>query len=154
MKIKDSWLFAVLGMGLLSTAGYTSVYRLDVPVPFAFRYSPAKVERFPWIRSSYSAGDLPLLALSNADDLVATAEHWNSRDTVFVESAVHGTVLLAELLLNAGCRWNPTAEYDLESEAGCRGVAPMSAELKLILPGSTAWIFEGDDLPAVAPSGS
>ena len=67
---------------------------------------------------------------------------------------VHGTVLLAELLLNAGCRRNQTGEYDLEGEAGCRGVAPTSAELKLILAGSTAWIFEGDDLPAVATSSS
>jgi hypothetical protein len=30
-------------------------------------------------------------------------------------------------------------EYELEGEAGFRGVAPLSAELKVWLPGSCGW---------------
>jgi hypothetical protein len=55
----------------------------------------------------------------------------------------------AELLLSAGCSWNQVREYQLEGDAGYRGVASMSAELRIFLPGSDGWFYEGDDVSPV-----
>jgi hypothetical protein len=93
--------------------------------------------------------DLPLLALSNADDCVGTDDEWRRRDTVWIRASSAGTLRLAELLLNAGCSWNPVRDYALDGDAGYRGVAPMSAELRIFLPGSDGWIYESDDVPMV-----
>jgi hypothetical protein len=117
--------------------------------PVAFRYSPSPVSRHPWAKYGH-VFDFPLLALSNAEELITTDEQWQERDTIFEESSVHGRVLLAELLLNAGCPENQVREFDLEGDAGVRGVAPMSAELKIVLPGSEVWEYEGEDIPIFA----
>jgi hypothetical protein len=94
--------------------------------------------------------DLPVLALSNADDCVGpTDEQWNGRDTVWIWASNPGTIRLAEVLLNAGCSWNEVREYELEGDAGCRGVAPLSAELRIFLPGSDGWIY-AEDVPVIA----
>jgi hypothetical protein len=119
-------------------------------VPFAFRYSPAEEEQHPWLYECCTH-DLPMLALSNADDCVGpTEDQWRERDSVWICSSIPGTFRLAELLLNAGCSWNRVREYALEGDAGYRGVAPMSAELRIFLPGSDGWIFEGEDVPLVS----
>ena len=112
-------------------------------VPLTFRYFPEVTRKHPWCDTRY-AMELPLLALSNADEFVNTDEQWRDRDTVFVESSQVGTVRLAELLLNAGCRGNSVREYELEGEAGFLGVAPMSAELRIWLPGSFGWDSQFD----------
>jgi hypothetical protein len=79
------------------------------------------------------------------------------RDTVRVWASSPGILRLAELLLNAGCSWNQVREYALEGDAGYRGVAPMSAELRIFLPGGDGWIYPGQDVPIVSaasnPSG-
>lgn len=106
--------------------------------PVTFRYFPSVTERHPWL-AEREPHNLPLLALSDADELAYTDAEWQGRDTVFIESSYPGTVRLAELLLNAGCSWNDVREYELEGDAGFRGVAPMSAELRIILPGSFPW---------------
>ena len=117
-------------------------------VPFAFRYYPSETRKHPFIDDRH-VYDLPLLALSDADDCVgARPEDWENRDTIWL-SPDTGTARLAELLLNAGCSWNPVREYQLEGDAGFRSLAPMSAELRIFLPGSDAWWFQPeDDLPA------
>jgi hypothetical protein len=107
--------------------------------PVTFRYFPSVTEKHPWLKES-EAHNLPLLALSDADGLAYTDAEWQGRDTVFIESLYSGTVRLAELLLNAGCSWNDVREYELEGDAGFRGVAPTSAELHIILPGSVPWV--------------
>jgi hypothetical protein len=106
--------------------------------PVAFRYFPRATEKHPWL-DEREPNNLPLLALSDADEFAYTEAEWQGRDTVFLESSYSGTVRLAELLLNAGCSWNDVREYELEGDAGFRGVAPMSAELQIILPGSFPW---------------
>jgi hypothetical protein len=106
--------------------------------PVTFRYVPSVTKKHPWLHEK-QLSDLPLLALSNETESVQSDEEWRLRDTVFIESSTAGTVRLAELLLNAGCSWNQVREYELEGEAGFRGVAPMSAELRLLLPGSDHW---------------
>jgi len=124
------------------------VYRARWPVddppvglvqrPATFRYLPGGTKKHPWLGES-DVSSLPLLALSNEAEIVLTDEEWRQRDTVFIESTTVGTLRLAELLLNASCPWNSVREYELEGDAGFRGVAPMSAELRLLLPGSDHW---------------
>lgn len=107
-------------------------------VPKSFGYFPGHVLKHPWLNET-DLQKLPLLALSSPDECPQTAEDWNRRDTVFIESSAVGTVRLAELLLNAGCPSNTVREVDLEGDAGFRGVAPLSAELRIVLPGSPIW---------------
>jgi hypothetical protein len=107
--------------------------------PTTFRYFPGHVAKHPWMAET-NVSELPLLALSSLDESPVSAHDWEGRDTVFVRSSSAGTVRLAELLLNAGCSWNEVREYELEGDAGFRGVAPLSAELSIALPGSDLWI--------------
>jgi hypothetical protein len=44
-----------------------------------------------------------------------------------------------QFLLDIGNPAHPGDEYNLEGEAGSRGVAPSSAELTVWLPGSLGW---------------
>ena len=120
-------------------------------LPFAFRYFPSATRKHPWLNES-QVTDLPLLALSTQDELAHSDAEWRTRNTLFLESSLLGTVRLGELLLNAGCSWNQVSEYELEGDAGFRGVAPMSAELLIVMPGSTAWIAHPDGA-AVAMGG-
>ena len=60
------------------------------------------------------------------EECVINDQQREARDTVFVESSSAGTVRLAELLLNAGCSWNTVRKFELEGEAGFRGVAPLA----------------------------
>lgn len=126
----------------------------DLPVglstkPFALRYFPAETASHPWSHDCCTH-HLPRFALSNAEDLVGpTEKDWGARDTVWIHEMGPGEFRFAELLLNAGCSWNPVREYELEGEAGFRGVAPMSAELRILLPGSDGWNYQGEDVPVV-----
>ncbi len=112
-------------------------------VPSTFRYFPGHVSKHPWLEVR-DVHALPLLALTNLEEFVITDQQRHARDTVFLESSTAGTVRLAELLLNAGCSWNTVREFQLEGEAGFRGVAPLSAELRIALPGSDLWIAHPD----------
>jgi hypothetical protein len=115
-------------------------------VPFALRYYPEETKKHPWMYDS-DTRELPVFALSNANDMVGpTDEDWSKRDTVWLHTSP-GTMRFAELLINAGCSWNEVREYALEGDAGYRGVGPMSAEMRIFLPGSDGWIFEGEDVP-------
>jgi hypothetical protein len=130
---------------------FASELRLDDPPvgltmrPFALRYYPSETCAHPWM-GDCDGRDLPVLALSNAENSIGPAEEdWASRDTVWTEPNT-GMFRLAELLLNAGCSWNSVRDYELEGDAGCRGVGRMSAELRILLPGSDGWIFHGEDV--------
>lgn len=112
-------------------------------IPATFRYLARHVAKHPWLDVS-DVRSLPLLALTNLDEFIITDQQREARDTVFVESSTAGTVRLAELLLNAGCSWNTVREFQLEGEAGFRGVAPLSAELRIVLPGSDLWMGRPD----------
>jgi hypothetical protein len=114
--------------------------------PFALLYFVAETERHPWLHDC-CVHDLPFFALSNAQNSIATDEDWRTRDTIWIEGFSRGEFRFAELLLNAGCSWNTVREYQLEGDAGFRGVAPMSAELRIFLPGSQAWVWGGGEIP-------
>jgi hypothetical protein len=75
-------------------------------------------------------------------DCSTTEEDWENRDTVIGFGNDEGSVRLAELLLNASTPQNQVDQYDLEGEAGFRGVGELSAGVTLFLPGSPGWDSE------------
>jgi hypothetical protein len=100
----------------------------------ALNYWPDETRKHPWLDDCNVHG-LPVFQLSNHDDCVGPrAEDWEARDTIWMPVG-YGTIRFAELLLNAGCRWNPVREYQLEGDGGFRGVGVRSAEMRIFLPG-------------------
>ena len=61
----------------------------DLPIglsmkPFALGYFVAETQEFPWLHDCCSH-DLPLFALSNEQNSIATDEQWRARDTIWIE---------------------------------------------------------------------
>jgi hypothetical protein len=107
--------------------------------PASFRYWPSEISKHPWLDDDATPWDLPLLYLTNEEDLVVSNEQWQSRDSIRGLGTDRGFVRFADLCLNAGCPWNEVREFELEGEPGFRGVAPTSAEVRIFLPGSDHW---------------
>ena len=103
-------------------------------------YTVAPVERHPWSSSGFTPEDLPWIKLTNTEDCVVTDEQRSQRDCLHGFGSLLGSARLARLLLDFSRPSNDTLEIALESEAGFRGVAPASAELRLWLPGADYWI--------------
>lgn len=57
--------------------------------------------------------------------------------------SLEGAVGMAKLLLDISQESAGCPEYDLETEIGTRGVAPGSAEIRLVLPGAFSWLPRG-----------
>jgi hypothetical protein len=115
-------------------------YSLDVPpeelpflVPGALRYHATQPDKYPWMHDHVDPGELPNVALTNAEDMVVTEEERRNRDTLRLESGYEGMRRLGTLLLDAGHPHFPGDRYALESEAGFRGVGPASIEITFIL---------------------
>jgi hypothetical protein len=102
-------------------------------------YGVAPVQRHPWASSGVSAQELPWIKLTNADDCVITEEQRAQRDCLHGFGSLLGSARFARLLLDLSRPANEVVEVALESEAGFRGVAPASAELRLWLPGADYW---------------
>ena len=111
--------------------------------PLCFRYFPSQPQKHPWLNSYDSNLDLPLFELTNRSRCVASEEEWIKRDTIYGVGTLEGSIKFAELLLNAGRSDSTVADYELEGDAGFRGVAPMSAKLRICLPGSLPWPHRG-----------
>lgn len=107
--------------------------------PYAFEYQPGEMQRFPWGDLRLDLDDLPRLCLASSRYFGDIEEDWRRRDVAEGFGGDVGSVLFAELLLNASRPENPVTEYHLEGDAGVRCVGPMSAEIGLNLPGSPAW---------------
>ena len=116
-------------------------------LPGFFGYRPGEGGRHPWLQTlPRDPYHLPRLEVTTQDEMgpvngVAN-DFWadfEARDTVVIQSSGHGTVRLAELLLNASLRDNEQDEFQLEQEGGFRGVGPLSAELRIWLPGSLGY---------------
>jgi len=103
--------------------------------PVAFHYFPEVTHRHPWLHLGLAPADLPVFSLTNQNDDAATPEDFAARDRVRLGGSDRSMALWAELLLNAGCSFNETLEYQLESDAGFRGVGPASSEMQILLPG-------------------
>jgi hypothetical protein len=108
--------------------------------PLWYDYWPEQPGRHPWGGGEpVDPTDLPALYLTNDDELAATDEQWLARDTVVGFGTPQGTARFGQFLIDIGSPVTERDEYDLEGEAGFRGVAPLSAELKVSLPGSFGW---------------
>jgi hypothetical protein len=102
-------------------------------------YGVTAVTRHPWVCGDLSPHELPWIKLTNMQDLVITDEQRAQRDCVHGFGSLLGSARFARLLLDFSRPTNQTLEVALESEAGFRGVAPASAELRLWLPGADYW---------------
>lgn len=100
--------------------------------PTFFVYVPELPEKHPFTGELPS--DLPVLTLTQETE-VTNGFDPSSVNTVVGFGDAAGSARLAELLLNAGLENNPRNEYELEGEAGFRGVGVASAELHIYLPG-------------------
>lgn len=107
--------------------------------PDGFVYFPSETSKHPFDRE-IAPRDLPCFGLTKLTGFMYTEEDWRNRDTVKSFGNDAGSMLFAELLLNVGQAGNTVDEYELEGEAGFRGVGVCSAEVRLYLPGNElAW---------------
>lgn len=106
--------------------------------PHAFVYWPTEMDKHPFDPCADPV-NLPRFGLTNLEDFLFTEEHRRARDTVRCFGRDRGNALFAELLLNAGRPESAPDEYELEGEAGFRGVGVGSAEVRIFLPGSFGW---------------
>jgi hypothetical protein len=104
-----------------------------------FSYTPSVADKHPFtdILPHVLVRDLPCFFLTVRDD--TPQSRGSDRDTLVGFGTAVGHTLLAELLLNASDPSNQATDFQLECEAGFRGVGPMSAEACFILPGSVSW---------------
>lgn len=109
-------------------------------VPLWYDYWPRQQRRLPWNNDPVDPRDLPWIRLTDHDELGGVTDaQWQARDTVVGFGPPQATARFGQFLMDIG---NPVAagdEYDLEGEVGFRGVAPGSAELKVLLPGALGW---------------
>ena len=114
--------------------------------PNRFDYWPSTAARHPWHgHADLSPRDLPFFGLSTMRrDRVVGDALTQTRDTVYGFGRDNASVLFAKLLVDASNPDSRINQFDLESEAGFRGVAPASAEAYFHLPGSMGWT---GDLP-------
>lgn len=124
------------GMGLKTEASgvnYVPNHRSSIP---AAEYSGG--ERYP-----PHPDDLPHLIYTDEEGVSGPGEEHlvgaRVRDTVVGFRSDQGAYFLAELLLDISQEWNAEVEYKLELPCGRGGVAPTSAEARLLLPGGSAW---------------
>lgn len=107
----------------------------------SFTYEPHERERFPFRgpgKLPRDVEDFPRINLTDPDG-ECEAPH---REAVAARGFgnLHGTVSLAELMLDISQASSSASRFDLECEAGNRGVGPASHEMRFILPGAFEWL--------------
>ncbi|MEL6332849.1 MAG: hypothetical protein AAFQ76_09695 [Cyanobacteria bacterium J06626_26] len=108
--------------------------------PFRFNFYPQPQERHPWLYTAIDTRELPIVTLTNRDEMITSHEQLSDRDVALGFGCFRGAALFAELLLNASLNDSPELEYRLEGELGVRGVGPGSSELTLWLPGGLGYL--------------
>jgi len=108
-------------------------------LPTRFHYSMSEIARHPWTAYPPAPDELPWFKLTNAEDFVVTDQHRATRDRLHGFGGAPGSARFARLLLDLSRPANRIFEVALECEAGFRGVAPASAEVRLWLPGGDYW---------------
>ena len=107
-----------------------------VSQPLCYNYWPKLPARHPWANTAYKPHNLPVLRLTNEEDLVLRPEDFPGRNVAVGFGDVKPSCLMADLFLNAGLAANPQLEFQMEGECGFRGVGLESAEIMIWLPGS------------------
>lgn len=108
-------------------------------VPSSFDYSPIYCIRHPWDPFCGEANNLPVVELTNQNEMLVTLEDWNRRDLLKGFGTDVGNILFAELLLSASYAKCEETEVFLETEGGFRGVGPLSPEIRIFTPGNERW---------------
>lgn len=112
-------------------------------------YSPYfKIGKHPWLHHAIDPVNLPTLTLLLNEKLKhlkdgQCAHYWDflrDRDELMGFGSTQGSLLLAELMLNAGNKKCNQLEFVLEHEGGFRGVGVNSAEMTISLPGSLGYL--------------
>jgi hypothetical protein len=123
----------------------------DLLPDFTFRYLRTRVDSLEywleeWDQHPWYEVDppppwaLPSFSLTNEADMVISEEDRASRDVLRGFGSIQGWGRFAKLLMDIGQSTDSVLEYALECEAGFRGVAPRSCEIRMWLPGSDAWV--------------
>lgn len=108
--------------------------------PTSFAYWVRRPGHHPWTQDGpLDPTHLPWVGLDWAGGTAGRNTDWSTRDLLSGFGSREATARFAELLLDAGNPDNPDVEYRLEIEGGFRGVADLSAEISLWLPGSLGW---------------
>ena len=107
-----------------------------------YSYWPDEIGRRMNLSNPLPADCYPSFGLSNLEDCVVSDEQWALRDTLHGFGTLQGTLNFVEFLLHFSRPTSTVNEFMLEAEGGFRGVAPLSAESRLWLPGSFAWFSE------------
>lgn len=100
---------------------------------------PGSVAKHPWYGVVTDPRELPAFLLTNADACLTQESEWDKRDTLIGFGTEAGSARFIELLLNASRASSSVEEIELEGEDGFRGVAPLSCEARMWLPGSFGW---------------
>lgn len=109
--------------------------------PTVFEYYAMSVKRYPWLDDRvFDAKAFPLFELSNKERSPITEDDWRNRDVIFGFGSADGTARLVQLLLDMSRPGCNVSEFALESDAGFRGVAPSSSEIRFWLPGGDGWM--------------
>ncbi|HEX6684015.1 MAG TPA: hypothetical protein VF062_14520 [Candidatus Limnocylindrales bacterium] len=126
-------------LALTHPASHIRTLRINTPPgPAWYDYRPRRRMKYPLAGDEVDPHDLPAVHLTAQPSPFTDAE-WAARDTIVGFGTAQGVARFGQLLLDAGHPDGELDEYHLEGEAGNRGVAPLSAELNLWLPGSIAW---------------
>ena len=110
-----------------------------VSQPLCFNYYPKLPARHPWVDTAFKPRDLPVLGLTNEDEMVFSPEHFAGRNVAIGFGEAKPSCRMAALFLNAGLKANHQLEFQLEGECGLRGVGFESAEIMIWLPGSLGY---------------
>ncbi len=106
----------------------------------SYDYWPESPRRFPGNDMPADPYGLPALRLTDDEEIGGVTDaQWLARDTVVGFGTPLGVARLGQLLLDVGNPDTGEDEFHLEGEPGERGVAPLSAELSIWLPGSSGW---------------
>lgn len=117
--------------------GYTAT-------PACFHYQPQRLERYPWTEVRVPDTELPILLLTNQQEMVFTLEEAGDRDTIIGFGGDRAAVRFATLCLDLGNEENSNTEVTLEIG---RGVGHRSANVQLITPRTQSWVRIGPDYP-------
>ena len=110
-------------------------------VPSAFEYWAS--DPFPLIGIN-ARPERPGLRLTDDEE---QGDDWEARDTVVGFGEQAATVAMAQLMLDAAVFPYPRREYQLEGPAGNDVLEPLSADLRIVLPGSQLWDLIAIEVP-------
>lgn len=108
--------------------------------PLEYAYCPSQPRRHPWVLDDIHPDDLPFFDLTNHQEIAVTDEERAARNVLRGLGSVVGAVRFGSLLLDISRPENTVTELALEGDAGFRGVARASAEVRLWLPGADGFV--------------